>query len=69
MYGYVKQTKDGNEYVDWKKAGAINWADKAVLEKSDMMITAPMAANAEFSKVSGKFRSGDLYDNIRFYFI
>ena len=39
--GFIKQGQDGNEYVDWKKAHAIKWNDKATLEKIDAMIFTP----------------------------
>ena len=39
--GYIKQGKDGNEYIDWKKAKAIKWGEKATLEKIDAMIFTP----------------------------
>ncbi|MBC7626207.1 SUMF1/EgtB/PvdO family nonheme iron enzyme [Ferruginibacter sp.] len=39
--GFIKQGTDGNEYIDWKKAQAIKWNDKATLEKIDAMIFTP----------------------------
>jgi sulfatase modifying factor 1 len=39
--GFIKQGADGNEYIDWKKAQAIKWNDKATLEKIDAMIFTP----------------------------
>jgi len=39
--GLITQGKDGNEYIDWKKAQAIKWGDKATLEKIDAMIFTP----------------------------
>jgi sulfatase modifying factor 1 len=39
--GFIKQGKDGNEYIDWKKASTIKWGDKATLEKIDAMIFTP----------------------------
>lgn len=41
MMGFIKQGKDGNEYIDWKKASTIKWGDKATLEKIDAMIFTP----------------------------
>jgi formylglycine-generating enzyme len=38
---FVKQGKDGNEYIDWKKAGTIKWGEKATLEKIDKIIFTP----------------------------
>lgn len=48
LMGYVKQGSDGNEYVDWKKAGTIKWGDKATIEKIDAMIVT--ADNRIFGK-------------------
>ncbi|MEI9934180.1 MAG: hypothetical protein WDM71_04875 [Ferruginibacter sp.] len=39
--GYVKQNKDGEEAVDWKKTATIKWGDKATLEKIDAIIYTP----------------------------
>jgi len=41
LMGYVKQGADGNEYIDWKKAGTIKWGDKATIEKIDAIIVTP----------------------------
>ena len=41
LMGYVKQGTDGNEYIDWKKAGTIKWGDKATIEKIDAIIVTP----------------------------
>jgi sulfatase modifying factor 1 len=41
LMGYVKQASDGNEYIDWKKAKAIKWSDKATMEKIDAIIVTP----------------------------
>jgi hypothetical protein len=41
LMGFVKQGTDGNEYIDWKKAGAIKYGDKATIEKIDAMIVTP----------------------------
>ena len=41
LMGFIKQGKDGNEYVDWKKASVIKWGDKATLEKIDQIIFTP----------------------------
>jgi gliding motility-associated lipoprotein GldK len=41
LMGYIKQGKDGNEYIDWKKAATIKWGDKATLEKIDQLIYTP----------------------------
>jgi len=41
LMNLVKQGSDGNEYVDWKKATAIKWGDKATIEKIDAMIVTP----------------------------
>ena len=48
LMGYVKQGQDGNEYVDWKKASAIKWGDKATFEKIDAIIVT--ADNRIFGK-------------------
>jgi uncharacterized protein YfaS (alpha-2-macroglobulin family) len=61
MYGYIKQDKDGNEYVDWKKAATIKWSDKAAMGNIDMMIlspnnriaNAPVVAEALEGRVAG----------------
>lgn len=39
--GYIKQSADGTQSIDWKKAQTINWNDKATLEKIDAMIFTP----------------------------
>jgi len=39
--GFIKQGKDGREYIDWKKASTIKWGDKATLEKIDAMLYTP----------------------------
>jgi len=39
--GFIKQGKDGNEYIDWTKAKTIKWGDKATLEKIDALIFTP----------------------------
>ena len=36
--GYVKKGPNGEEAIDWKKARAIKWNDKTVVEKLDAMI-------------------------------
>ncbi len=41
LLGYVKQGQDGIEYIDWKKASAIKWSDKATIEKIDAIIVTP----------------------------
>jgi len=41
LMGYVRQGTDGNEYIDWKKAGTIKWGDKATIEKVDAIIVTP----------------------------
>ena len=41
LMGYVKQSTDGVEQVDWKKARTIKWGDKATIEKIDAMIVTP----------------------------
>ncbi len=41
LMGMIKQGSDGNEYVDWKKAKTIKWADKATLEKLDAILVTP----------------------------
>ncbi|MEO6488979.1 MAG: SUMF1/EgtB/PvdO family nonheme iron enzyme [Ferruginibacter sp.] len=41
LMGFVKQGQDGNEYIDWKKAGSIKWGDKATIEKIDAIIVTP----------------------------
>ena len=48
LMGYVKTGQDGNEYIDWKKAGAIKWGDKATFEKIDQIIVT--ADNRIFGK-------------------
>ena len=39
--GFVKQSQDGNEYIDWKKASTIKWGDKATLEKIEPLLFTP----------------------------
>ena len=39
--GFIKQGKDVNEQIDWKKATTIKWGDKATLEKIDKLIFTP----------------------------
>lgn len=41
LMGFIKQGQDGNEYVDWKKAATIKWADKSTIEKIDAIIVTP----------------------------
>ena len=41
LMGYIKQGRDGEEYVDWKKASTIKWGDKATMEKIDQIILTP----------------------------
>ncbi len=41
LMGYIKAGNDGNEYIDWKKANAIKWGDKATMEKVDAIIVTP----------------------------
>ena len=41
LMGFVKQGADGNEYIDWKKAKTIKWADKATIEKIDAIVVTP----------------------------
>ena len=41
LMGYVKQGKDGNEYVDWVKMKNIKWGDKSTFEKIDAIIVTP----------------------------
>ena len=41
LMGFVKQGSDGNEYIDWKKAGTIKWSDKATIEKIDAIVVTP----------------------------
>ena len=41
LMGFVKQGSDGNEYIDWKKAKTIKWADKATIEKIDAIVVTP----------------------------
>ena len=48
MMGYVKTSPDGIEYIDWKKASAIKWGDKATIEKIDGLIVT--ADNRIFGK-------------------
>ncbi len=48
LMGFVKQGADGIEYIDWKKANAIKYGDKATMEKIDAMIVT--ADNRIFGK-------------------
>jgi formylglycine-generating enzyme len=48
MMGYIKTSPDGIEYIDWKKASAIKWNDKATIEKIDGLIVT--ADNRIFGK-------------------
>jgi gliding motility-associated lipoprotein GldK len=41
LMGYVKQSPDGVELVDWQKAKTIKWNDKATIEKIDAIIVTP----------------------------
>ena len=41
LMGFVKQSPDGIELVDWTKAKSIKWADKATIEKIDAIIVTP----------------------------
>ncbi|WP_224016021.1 T9SS ring complex lipoprotein PorK/GldK [Ferruginibacter albus] len=41
LMGYVKQTKDGRELIDPKKAATIKWGDNKTLEKIDAMLFTP----------------------------
>ncbi len=41
LMGYVKQSPDGIEQIDWKKASSIKWGDKATIEKIDAIIVTP----------------------------
>jgi formylglycine-generating enzyme len=41
LMGFVKQNKEGSEYIDWKKAAAIKWGDKTTLEKIETMLYTP----------------------------
>ncbi|MEO6537534.1 MAG: SUMF1/EgtB/PvdO family nonheme iron enzyme [Ferruginibacter sp.] len=41
LMGFVKQSPDGTENVDWKKASTIKWGDKATTEKIDAIILTP----------------------------
>lgn len=58
LYGYIKQGKDGNEYIDWKKVSTIKWGDKSKLEDIDRMTfnvagAAPTAAERLQGKLAG----------------
>lgn len=48
MMGYIKTSPDGIEFIDWKKASAIKWGDKATIEKIDGLIVT--ADNRIFGK-------------------
>src|SRR5450755_1545383 len=41
LMGFVKQSPDGTQYVDWKKAKTIKWGDKGTMEKIDALIVTP----------------------------
>ena len=41
LMGFVKQSPDGVELVDWTKAKSIKWGDKATIEKIDAIIVTP----------------------------
>lgn len=41
LMGFVKQSPDGIELVDWTKAKSIKWGDKATIEKIDAIIVTP----------------------------
>jgi len=41
LMGFVKQSPDGIEQVDWTKAKTIKWGDKATIEKIDAIIVTP----------------------------
>jgi gliding motility-associated lipoprotein GldK len=41
LMGFVKQSPDGVELVDWSKAKTIKWGDKATIEKIDAIIVTP----------------------------
>ena len=41
LMGFVKQSQDGIEMVDWSKVKSIKWGDKATIEKVDAMIVTP----------------------------
>ncbi len=41
LMGFIKQSPDGEERVDWTKAKTIKWGDKATIEKIDAMIVTP----------------------------
>lgn len=41
LMGFVKQSTDGVEQVDWTKVKTIKWGDKATIEKIDAMIVTP----------------------------
>jgi gliding motility-associated lipoprotein GldK len=41
LMGFVKQSPDGVELVDWTKAKTIKWGDKATIEKIDAIIVTP----------------------------
>jgi formylglycine-generating enzyme len=41
LMGFVKQSPDGIELVDWTKAKTIKWGDKATIEKIDAIIVTP----------------------------
>lgn len=41
LMGFVKQSPDGVEMVDWTKVKTIKWGDKATIEKIDAIIVTP----------------------------
>lgn len=41
LMGFVKQSPDGTEMIDWTKAKTIKWGDKATIEKIDAIIVTP----------------------------
>ena len=61
LMGFVKQGSDGIEYVDWKKASAIKYGDKATFEKG-----LEFSAGIEYVMVNGSFilKNGKTVSNI-----
>lgn len=41
LMGFVKQSQDGTELIDWTKVKTIKWGDKATIEKIDAIIVTP----------------------------
>ena len=41
LMGFVKQSQDGTELIDWAKVKTIKWGDKATIEKIDAIIVTP----------------------------